>query len=157
MDPGSLLTLQDNERTTRDQARRALHDCRHLAERAQAQADQLLQYRADYLQRWSTQFRQQGGIELMQCYQGFVLKLDEAIAQQGAAVQHAMMRVENAMAHLAECELRLASVGKLIERRQAEVQRVAQQREQRASDEAAQRRRRSIGQASAFGSLGKHA
>lgn len=157
MDPGSLLTLQDKERNTRDQARVALHDCRQVADRAQAQADELQQYRSDYLQRWSTQFRQQGGIELMQCYQGFVLKLDQAIAQQGAAVQHALLRVETAMAHLAECELRLASVGKLIERRQAEAQRVAQYREQRASDEAAQRRRRTLGQASAFGALGKHA
>ena len=92
MDPGSLLTLQDKERNTRDQARVALHDCRQVADRAQAQADELQQYRSDYLQRWSTQFRQQGGIELMQCYQGFVLKLDQAIAQQGAAVQHALLR-----------------------------------------------------------------
>ncbi|EHR69159.1 flagellar export protein FliJ [Burkholderiales bacterium JOSHI_001] len=157
MDPGSLLILQDNERTTRDQARMALHDCRQLADHAQAQADQLQQYRADYLQRWSTQFRQQGGIELMQCYQGFMLRLDEAIAQQASAVQHAQMRVQNALAHLAECELRLASVGKLIERRQAEAQRVAQQREQRSSDEAAQRRRRGPGQVSVFGTLGRPA
>jgi flagellar protein FliJ len=157
MDPGSLLTLQDKERTTRDQARVALHDCQQGADRAQAQADQLQQYRSEYLQRWSSQFRQQGGIELMQCYQGFVLKLDEAIAQQASALQHAVLRVEKARAYLAECELRLASVGKLIERRQAEAQRVAQQREQRASDEAAQRRRRTLGQASAFGGLGKHA
>lgn len=145
MPQGSLLILQDNERATRDKARVALHDCQLLAERALAQAQQLQQYRAEYQQRWAGQFRRPGGIELVQCYQGFMLKLDQAIAQQDASVQHAQMRVDAARAHLAECEMRLASVGKLIERRQNEAQRVAQQREQRTTDEAAQRSRRRHG------------
>ena len=161
MNPGSLHTLHQHESEHRDQARLALRECQHQADRARQQAEQLLQYRSDYQQRWSQQFRQQGGIELVQCYQSFMARLDEAIAQQQQLVQAAQVRLHTATAQLADCELRVASVGKLIDRRLAEAQRVQQQREQRSADEAAQRSHRrahhSHGPAAAFGLGGRPA
>jgi flagellar FliJ protein len=141
MHPGSLLTLLENEQRTRDEARVALGDVRFMADQARAQAEQLQQYRSEYAQRWSTQFRQQGGIELVQCYQGFMQRLEQAITQQQAAVLQAQAREQAAQAHLADCELRLASVEKLLQRRLAEQERVARRHEQRATDEAASRAR----------------
>ena len=43
-----------------------------LRDAAHAQAEQLVAYRREYEQRWSAQFCQQGRIELVRCYQGFI-------------------------------------------------------------------------------------
>jgi flagellar FliJ protein len=141
MQAGSLLTLLENEQRTRDEARGRVAALLRQADQVRSQAEQLLQYRAEYEARWAGQFRQTGGIELVQVYQGFMNRLGQAITQQQAQVQAVEQHVAAAQAHLAECELRVASVDKLIERRLAEQQRVARRQEQRSTDEAAARTR----------------
>jgi flagellar FliJ protein len=135
----SLSILLEREEQERDAALAALHAARSHADAARAQAEQLVEYRAEYQRRWTEQFARAGAIEIVHCYQGFTQRLEQAIVQQDRLAQHAKAQAERAQATLAACELRVASVRKLIERRLHEQQRVAARREQKITDEAAQR------------------
>lgn len=141
----TLNTLLEQAEGERDAAQTVLRNCEAAAAAAQAQADQLAAYRAEYQQRWSAHFRQPGAIEVLQCYQGFSQRLEQAITQQSHAAAQAQARVAQARAQLVAREQRVAAVRKLIERRQAEQRRVADRREQRSTDEAAQRSQRRSG------------
>jgi flagellar FliJ protein len=103
--------------------------------KATAQAEQLVAYRREYEQRWSAQFRAGGRIELVHCYQGFMDRLSHALEQQQRIVEHAAGQVERTRTVLAEHELRVASVRKLIERRRHEQRLLAERLEQKQSDE----------------------
>ena len=136
----SLTTLLEQAEAERDAAQTVLRKCEASAAAAATQAEQLEAYRGQYQQRWQTQFRQAGAIELLQCYQGFGQRLDQAVQQQNQITAQAQARMQNARAALIAREQRVAAVRKLIERRQAEQLRVAERRDQRATDEAAARR-----------------
>lgn len=135
----SLLTLLELERNERDQALRSVRDAESLAQHAQAQAQTLSAYRTEYVERWSTRLRTQSSVELAQCYQGFMQRLDQAIGQQRAVSEQAHARLQQAVQALREREQRLGSVEKLIERRRREQHRHAARREQTITDEAAMR------------------
>jgi flagellar FliJ protein len=137
----SLTTLLEHAEAERDAALAALRHTEAAAAAAQGQLDQLQEYRTQYQQRWSAQFRQAGSIELLQCYQGFAQRLEQAIGQQGQVVAQAEKRAQQARAVVLEREQRVAAVRKLMERRQQEQNRVDERRDQRATDEAAQRSR----------------
>ena len=106
---------------------------------ADAQAQQLNTYRSEYVERWSTRFREPGSVALLQCYQGFMQRLDQAIVQQRNALMQAQSRADQARGVLRDNERRVASVEKLIERRQQHEQRQLARREQQRTDETAQR------------------
>ena len=106
---------------------------------AQRQAEQLQTYRRDYEQRWSSQFSRSGGIDIVQCYQGFVTRLGQAIDAQERATLQAAQRLEAAQAVWQEQEMRVASVRKLIERRGRELRGADERREQKQLDEHAAR------------------
>jgi flagellar FliJ protein len=135
----ALLTLLERERNQRDQALLGLRDAQNQAEHATLQARTLSAYRAEYAERWTGRFRAPGSIELMQCYQGFMQRLDQAIGQQRDIVAQAEQRLRQAQEALREREQRLGSVEKLIERRQLEQHRHAARREQSLTDELALR------------------
>jgi flagellar FliJ protein len=135
----TLLTLLERERGERDQALLGMREAEGLASHAAAQAQQLADYRTAYMRRWTNRFRAQGSIELVQCYQGFMQRLEQAIGQQHQAADHADARLRQARDALRERELRVGSVEKLIERRRREHRQHASRREQAQSDEAAQR------------------
>lgn len=135
----ALIQLLDHERHTRDQALLGLRSAEGAADHAGAQAQQLDAYRSDYVGRWSARFREPGSVALMQCYQGFMQRLEQAIAQQRNAVAQAQIRVDQARGLLRDNERRVASVEKLIERRRQQEQRHLARREQSHSDETAQR------------------
>ena len=59
-------------------------------------AQQLHAYRSEYVERWSARFREPAASALMQCYQGFMQRLEQAITQQRNAVQLANARLEQA-------------------------------------------------------------
>lgn len=138
--PQSLATLLQQAESDRDAQQTVLRGLENAAAAAQTQSEQLLAYRAQYQQRWTQQFRQSGTIEVLQAYQGFSQRLDQAISHQNHVAAQAQTRVQQARAELLAREQRVAAVRKLIERRMAEQQRAADRREQRASDEAASRR-----------------
>ena len=106
--------------------------------RARRQGQQLMDYRAEYLQRWNRQFGRGGAIEIVHCYQSFMQRLDDALAQQQRQIDAAERQAEALREALVRAEVRVASVRKLIERQQAERRRAHERRDQRHTDEMAQ-------------------
>lgn len=134
----SLQLVLDRAAQERDRLAADRRRAEELAQRTRRQGEQLAAYRGEYLQRWSRQFGHGGAIEIVHCYQSFMQRLDEALAHQQRQV-HAAERGQ-AAAHqaLLQAETRLASIRKLIERRQAEIARAHERRDQRQTDETAQ-------------------
>ena len=134
------LTLLLGQRERQRDAALAEHQRAVLAsEAAAAQAAQLLTYRREYEQRWGEQFKREGQIELVRCYQSFTERLTQAVEQQTLMADLATKRVEAALLALRESELRCASVRKLIERRTVEHRLSAERRDQKQTDEQASR------------------
>ena len=106
---------------------------------ATAQAEQLVVYRGEYEQRWAEQFKTDGRMELVNCYRGFMDRLTQAVEQQQRVVVHAQAALDHARLKLRDGEIRVASVRKLIERRQAEARLSADRRDQKNTDEFASR------------------
>lgn len=138
--PAALDLVLELAERERDAARAASRRAEQALQAAERQAEQLRHYRGDYEQRWSTQFRTEGGAPgLLQCYSGFMDRIRQALAQQEQALAQAAQRQAQARAALLQCETRAASVRKLIERRGLAAQAALLQREQKASDELAGR------------------
>lgn len=135
----TLQTLLQRAEAERDTALAALRQVEALVQQAELQARQLSDYRSDYDQRWTTRFRTSGTTELLHCHRGFGQRLDQAIGHQQLNTQHLGNRLRQARAVLLAREQRVAAVRKLLERRQAELQKITARRDQRATDEAAQR------------------
>jgi flagellar FliJ protein len=135
----ALTTLLQQAETERDNALVLMQQAEQRTQAAQSQHEQLLAYRGQYRQRWAQQFTVNSAIEIVQCYQGFGDRLEQAIAHQEQAVAQSKAQAERMRQLLAERELRVASVRKLIERRQQEQRRVEERRDQKLTDEAAQR------------------
>ncbi len=106
---------------------------------AQAQAEQLVAYRREYEQRWSAEFCREGKIELVRCYQGFILRLTQAVEQQERIARRAAADVERAVAMVSGLEVRAAALKKLVERREHEGQRITARLEQKEHDDHAAR------------------
>jgi flagellar protein FliJ len=138
-DTQALQVVLQHAEGERDAARQALNQCEEAAARADAQAQQLDTYRAEFRQRWTTQFAQSGTPELLQYHHGFAQRLDVALEQQARQCAAAAQRVAQARQVLMGREQKLAAVRKLIERRLASQQLVLQRRDQKQTDEAAQR------------------
>jgi flagellar FliJ protein len=142
MNEAALATVLQRAETERDQALAAWRRADEQARHAQAQADQLAAYRADYEARWQAQFGAGGGIEIVRCYGDFMQRLEQALAQQaqhaGQAAAHAGRLRERSIA----AELRVAAIRKLLERRAADQARTLARREQRQGDEHAQQAHR---------------
>lgn len=135
----TLNVLLDKISAERDQAKSWLGECMARAQAVRAQAGELSTYRADYQTRWGQRFAQGGTMDLLQCYQNFSGKLDEAIVSQGNLASHADQRVEVARTQLLALEMRVTAIQKLIDRRKAEAQAQQQRQEQKATDEFAAR------------------
>ena len=132
------LVLEHAERE-RDQALSQQLRAQQALEGAERQSEQLLNYRSEYEQRWNLQFRQAGAKEIVQCYQGFMGRLELAVNQQQHQVAHATRSLEAARDAVRAQEMRVAAVRKLIERRQQEMALAADRRDQKLTDEQASR------------------
>jgi flagellar FliJ protein len=130
-----LMALLAQTERERDEAWAQAQQAAQAQQNAAAQAEQLLTYRREYEQRWSAQFRTEGRIELVHCYRGFMDRLTQAVEQQKRVAEHAAAQLERARAALAEQEMRVASVRKLIERRRQELRLSADRVEQKQTDE----------------------
>lgn len=135
-----LRTLQEQEQQRRDAAMLQWREAQRVAEAARDQADALVTYRSEYRKRWAAQFAKAAPIEIVRCYQGFVERLEQAITAQQGQVQGSAERQEAALQRLRHREMKLATVRRLIERREQALAQVAQRRDQKACDEAGQRR-----------------
>jgi flagellar FliJ protein len=135
----SLMVLLQCEQQQRDLAQSALRQAENAARRAADQHAQLLAYRAEYEGRWSAQFNLGGTVEILACYRSFMQRLDQALALQERQATLSAAQIGPARRVLLECERRVASVRKLLDRRLAERAHVGRQREQKQTDELAQR------------------
>ena len=134
-----LISLLGQTERERDEVAAQVQHAAHSLQAAQTQAEQLLTYRSEYEQRWNAQFKREGGMELVNCYRGFMDRLTMAVDQQTRAVRSAEVLVTRGKEALREAEIRVASVRKLIERRMHEMQQSADRREQKQTDEFAAR------------------
>ncbi len=134
-----LRTLLEREQKRRDEQMAAVRHAAANAEAQQQQADGLTGYRSEYCRKWSAQFQQAAQMEILRSYHGFLSRLDQAIAQQQSVVEHAHRMVEAQRQRLVEREVRVATVERLIKRREAMLARVAERRDQKNLDELAQR------------------
>ena len=103
------------------------------------QAEQLVTYRREYEQRWSAEFCREGKIELVRCYQGFIVRLTQAVEQQERIAVNAAAQAERAAAIVRGHDVRAAALKKLVERRMHDSRRVAAGLEQKQNDEHAAR------------------
>lgn len=138
----TLHLLLEREEALRDTALRRLQQAEDDARRAQSQAEMLAGYRDEYRARWGAQFAQGASVSVVQCYRGFMTRLDDAIAQQQRHAAQAAAHAGQCRDELAARQVRVASVRRLIERRAHEQRRGAVRREQKAGDEAAARLQR---------------
>jgi flagellar FliJ protein len=134
-----LMALLAQTEAERDNARLRCLEAQATAEAALAQSEQLRTYRGDYERRWGAEFSRDGKVELLRCYQTFVERLTQAVDQQGLAAERAALQHAQRLAELAQHEIRVSSVRKLIERRAAQQQMEDMRREQRQTDELASR------------------
>jgi flagellar FliJ protein len=136
-----LLSLLAQTERERDAVQAESRRADAAVEQARRQLGQLEDYRREYEARWGARPDAQATPEIVQCYLGFRTRLDQAVDQQGQAVETAEARAARERVRLTEQEIRVASVRKLIEHRQAEASRVEARREQRETDEFAARAR----------------
>ena len=134
-----LIALLAQTERQRDLALADQVKAQAASEAAQAQADQLLAYRREYEVRWRAQFCQEGRIELVRCYQGFVERLTQAVDQQARAAHLAQAHLERATTLVREHELKLAAVRKIVEQRLADGRREGERTDQKQTDELAAR------------------
>jgi flagellar protein FliJ len=136
-DTQTLGTVLEHAQGARDAAALALQRAEQQLGAAQAQAAQLVQYRAEYITRWSAHFSQPAAMELVHCYRSFMQRLDQALAQQQGMVERQAHAAQHCRSRLQDAETRVAAVQKLIDRRVQEHQRGNARREQKQSDESA--------------------
>ncbi len=135
----SLLTMLRQAEEERDRCAAVWFGANNAHAAIEAQYEQLLAYRREYETRWIHQFSELGQIELVRSYHGFMLRLTQAVEHQHGTVQAAATRAAQARAELHQREMRVASVRKLIERRQHVARTEAGRREQKLNDEMASR------------------
>lgn len=133
-----LLVLEAAEKA-RDAAVADMEGARKAYDAARQQSQSLVDWRREYQNKWQSQFRQTGGMEIMRCYQDFMQRLGEAVSDQDIRVEQARAYMERCREQLIERERKVAAVVQLMERRHAELQLAHNRREQKATDEVAAR------------------
>lgn len=134
-----LLMLLEQLERERDQALSAEQQARQALDAARAQGEKLQQYRREYEARWRLQTRQGQSMEVVQYYQNFMQQLQRAEQFQHERIAGAKKTADKVRAALLALQLRVASVRKLIDRRQQDAARAAQRLEQKVTDEQAAR------------------
>ena len=134
-----LITLLAQSEAERDSAQAEFARLTALHQTAALQAEQLVQYRLDYEQRWAKQFQSASTMTLVQCYRGFMQRLSLAVEQQQQACRHAAQQAGLARSSLVAHEIRVATVRKLVERRVADDVTAQARKDQKNSDEFAAR------------------
>lgn len=136
----ALLTLLAHAERQRDSGLAAVQRAEQHANRQRQQAEQLQQYREEYRLRSPVLGGRSASIDALRGHQAFMERLQQALSQQLQQVAHADAAVVRQRTLQLALEVRLASVQKLLQRRQLEQFRISERREQNRSDEAASQR-----------------
>ena len=137
----AMLSLLEHAQNQRDAAMAELLRGEESARQLRQQAQQLDSYHADYAARAPTQNGRTAPIELLRSHLAFMQRLDQAVAQQHSLLQAAEAQLVQRRQTLVEREIRVASVRKLLQRRDEVAQRRSSRQEQNRSDEATAQRR----------------
>ncbi|RYF66272.1 MAG: flagellar export protein FliJ [Comamonadaceae bacterium] len=121
----------------RDAARQAVQDVERAQRAAQEQFNQLEGYAAETQGRWGVREDATLKPEVMYHHYQFMDRLSHAIGMQGGVLHDQAGRVEAAARALLQAELRLASLKKVVEKRQREIEQLQSRREQKETDERA--------------------
>jgi flagellar protein FliJ len=132
----SLDTLLQHAEHQRDQAMAALQQAQDALRRLQAQAEQLANYRTDLQARDPARGGRAAPIEVMRCHVAFVERLEQAQSQMQSQIASAQQRSGELRNALLAHETRVASVRKLMQRRDQALQRSSERVAQRRDDEA---------------------
>lgn len=135
--PSALQVAMSLAERHRDAARTALHRAQAGAGAATEQLQQLQNYAQETDARWGTRAGAKMGPEVMFHHRHFMGRLEHAMGLQNGVLNDHERRVAAAQQALLAAELRLASLRKLVERRQQEAGRLQRQREQKQTDERA--------------------
>ena len=130
LQPLVQLAQQQNEAATRK-----FGQLNQQQQAAQAKLDTLLQYRKDYQTRF--QEAEQNGMSQsdLRNFQGFMLRLDEAIAQQRKANEQANNLLQAGRNELKEAQRKMKSFDTLAQRHAESEMKLTAKREQRLQDE----------------------
>ncbi|MBL8307347.1 MAG: flagellar export protein FliJ [Rubrivivax sp.] len=139
----SLHALLSHAENLRDETLSQLAQAESHQRQLERQATQLAGYRDDYRARHPATGGRSASIELLRVHQGFMLRLDQALAQLEGQQTQAAARLEALRRQLLAQETRVASVRKLLERRTQEAELANSRREQRRTDDATAQRHRS--------------
>lgn len=135
----ALHIVLETAEKARDEALAEVDRRRRAVEAARQQAQALQDWRREYQSRWQAQFQQSGGMEIVRCYQDFMLRLGDAVGEQDRRVAQAEAHMARGQADLLACERKAAAVAKLIEKRVLDAQLKHNRQEQKATDEMAAR------------------
>ncbi len=134
----ALQVAVDMAARQRDAARHALGDARAAATAAAAQMDQLQSYANETQARWGVRADALVAPEVLFHHRHFMGRLEHAMQLQTAVLEDHAQRVGAGEAALLAAELRLATLKKLVAKRQRESALAEQRREQKQTDERAQ-------------------
>lgn len=135
--PNALSVALEMALRHRDDARRLLQDARNARQAAQDQLDQLSGYAQETQNRWGMRPDAAVQPEVMYHHYQFMNRLEHAMGLQTGVVGSHVERVGAAEQALLEAELRLASLKKLVEKRQRDALLAQTRREQKQTDERA--------------------
>jgi flagellar protein FliJ len=100
----------------------------------------LQQYRRDYQEKMQSAEKDGMGLEDLRNFQDFIYRLDDAIAQQSAAVGQAQATVQNGRSELVKSKSRMNSFETLAKRHSETEKKLEAKREQKIQDEHSGRR-----------------
>lgn len=124
------LAQQQNEAATRK-----FGQLNQQQQAAQTKLDTLLQYRKDYQARFQEAVQNGMNQSDLRNFQDFILRLDEAIAQQRNANEHALSQVQVGRSELQEAQRKKKSFDTLAQRHVENERKLAEKIEQRQQDE----------------------
>lgn len=135
----SLQPLVHLAQQQNDAATRKFGQLNQQQQAAQAKLDTLLQYRKDYQGRFQEAVQNGMNQSDLRNFQDFILRLDEAIAQQRNANEQARGLLQVGRNELQEAQRKMKSFDTLAQRHLASEKKLAAKSEQRQQDEHAGR------------------
>lgn len=141
--PNALSVAVEMATRQRDEARRVLQHAQGAQRAAQDQLQVLQGYAQETESRWGMRAQATVAPEVMFHHYHFMGRLDHAAGLQSGVVDDHAQRVALAQQQLRDAEVRLASLRKLLEKRQMEALQAQARWDQKMTDERAALRHRS--------------
>ena len=133
--PFSLQPLVHLAQQKNDDAARKFGQLNQQQQAVQTKLDTLLQYRKDYQTRFQEAVQNGMNQSDLRNFQAFIQRLDEAIAQQRAANEHACQSVQAGRGELQKAQRKMKSFDTLAQRHSEGEKKLETKSEQRQQDE----------------------